>query len=151
MNLPALLPESFLRCLDPAERKKLAGGAYSAEEAAARAHIKNERQLQTMIVNLLRLKGIEPLWHRTDKKSAATVGWPDITFAVQGKWQNLDEGLDGTFEIPCAWEAKFGNGQLSKEQQQMHVRLSTPPNTWRISIIRSVDEALKELKELGIQ
>src|SRR5438105_10429918 len=58
-------------------------------EAMSKAQIKNERQLQSMIVNLLRLKGIEPLWHRTDKRSAATVGWPDISFAVavQREWE----------------------------------------------------------------
>lgn len=108
------------------------------------AKVKNERALQTMIVQLLRLKGIEPLWHRTDKKSAATIGWPDITFSAAG----MDE--IGFCAIPCAWEVKFGKGELSVEQQQMHIRLSTPPNAWKIKVIRSVDEALAELKELGL-
>lgn len=157
MNLPAILPDAFLRCLDPAERKKLGTGQLSAEEALSKSQAKNERQLQVQIVNLLRLKGIEPLWHRTDKRSAATIGWPDITFSVRG-WRTISEGEDGEssyitrtpFISGCAWEVKFDKGQLSKEQQQMHVRLSTSPNGWRIRVIRSVDEALSELKELGL-
>lgn len=153
MNLPAILPDAFLRCLDPAERKKLGTGQLSAEEALSKSQAKNERQLQVQIVNLLRLKGIEPLWHRTDKRSAATIGWPDITFAVKHDtiWYGDDDNGE-TIDLyaACAWEIKFDKGQLSKEQQQMHVRLSTSPNGWRIRVIRSVDEALSELKELGL-
>jgi hypothetical protein len=144
-----VLPESFLRCLDPVERKKLSGGQITWQEALSQGQVKNERQLQNQIVNLLRLKGIEPLWHRTDKKSAATIGWPDITFAVCLA-PNNDKRYMVYDSVPCAWEVKFGKGSLSIAQQQMHVRLSTPPNAWRIRVIKSVDEALEELKKLGL-
>src|SRR5256885_7581653 len=114
----------MLRCLSPSDRKAI--GQFTFEEVLQHADVKNERQLQSQIVQLLRLKGIEPLWHRTDKRSAATIGWPDITFAVRSSQLNDD----GTFWIaqyyPCAWEIKFGDGQLSKEQQQMAVRLQSP-------------------------
>jgi hypothetical protein len=135
MKTPVVLPEAFLRCISPEQRKNVLGGQLTAEEAISRAEVKNERALQSQIVNLLRLKGIEPLWHRTDKKSAATIGWPDLTFAVPD---------------PCAWEVKFGDGKLSDDQVAMHLRLQTPPNCWRVRTIRSVDEALAELKELGL-
>src|SRR2546430_16460274 len=95
-----LLPERYLRLMSPADRKAI--GQSTAEEALRKAEAKNERQLQSQIVQLLRLKGIEPLWHRTDKRSAATIGWPDITFAVRSSQLNDD----GTFWIaqyyPCA-------------------------------------------------
>ncbi len=145
MKLPAILPESFLRCLSTEDRQKLASGAYSAEEALRRAEIKSERDLQKVIVGLLRMKGIEPNVSRMDKRKTDAVGWPDVTFAVIAGF-----GIINSWDCACAWEIKFGDGQLSKEQQQMHVRLSTPPNYWRIKVIRSVDEALEELRKLGL-
>jgi len=139
-----VLPESFLRCLSPEDRKSLGRGGITAEEAISKQVAKSERELQGQIVNLLRLKGIEPLWHRTNKKSGATIGWPDITFSVLGVAWDLTT-------IACAWEVKFGDGELSKEQKQMAVRLQSPPNNWCWREIRSVDQALKELREMGIE
>jgi len=131
-----VLPDSFLRCLPADERKRL--GQRTAEEVLRNGVATSEKQLQGQIVQLLRLKGIEPCWHRTDKKSAATIGWPDITFAV-----NQPFGA-------CAWEVKIGDGRLSDEQKKMAVRLMSPPNGWRYAVVRSIDEALAILKELGI-
>jgi hypothetical protein len=99
-----------------------------------------EKQLQVQILNLLRLKGIEPLWHRTDKKSTATVGWPDITFSA---------GC-GLRSIPCLWEIKLPGKKLSEEQMSLMVQLTKPPNAWVYKVITSVDEALIELKKLGL-
>lgn len=152
MKLPAILPDAFLRCIEPAERKRIAVGQLTAEEALSKAEIRNERDLQKQILALLRLHGIEPLCPTFGKKTRMAVGWPDVTFAVHAVWEQktspgysiTDSGL-----MPCAWELKH-NGKLSKEQEQMHVRLSTPPNAWRIKIIRSVQEAVEELRELGI-
>jgi hypothetical protein len=135
-----VLPEAFLRCMSPEDRKAL--GQMSAEEALVAFTAKSERKLQSQIVNLLRLRGIEVCWHRTDKRSAATVGWPDLTFAV------VREADLETF--PCAYEVKMPGGVLSPEQKQMAVRLQSPPNWWRYRVIRSVDEALKDLKEMGL-
>lgn len=153
MKTSKVLPESFLRCLDPVERKKLGRAGLTAAECAAKQEARSERELQGQIVSLLRLKGIEPLWHRTDKRSAATVGWPDITFSVarvdslslsqyeHGQWTTI---------YPCAWEVKFGDGKLRQEQEQMALRLQSPPNYWRWKVIRSVDEAIAELCEMRI-
>jgi len=103
--------------------------------------VKDERELQGQIVNLLRLKGIEPLWHRTDKKSHASIGWPDITFSVE----------HGLRSIPCLWEIKLPGKKLSAEQRNLAVKLMGPPNAWVYKVITSVDEALIELKRLGIE
>lgn len=129
--------------MSKADREALGKGGMTAEEALARAEVKNERDLQKQIVALLRLKGIEPIISRMDKRTSNNVGTPDILFAI-------DVYDDPSYDVPCAWEVKFGDGKLSVEQQQMHVRMSTPPNSWRIKIIRSVDEALIELKKLNI-
>lgn len=132
-----VLPESFLKCMTAADRKAI--GQMSAEEAILAFSAKSERKLQGQIVQLLRLNGIEVLWHRTDKRSAATVGWPDLTFCV---------GLSRAW--PCAWEVKL-HGLLSKEQEQMRLRLISPPNLWNYRVIRSVDEALEELRRMGVK
>jgi hypothetical protein len=141
-----VLPENILRCLSPADRKSLGKAGMTAEEALQRAAIRNERHLQTLIVNLLRLRGIEPLWHRTDRTSAATIGWPDITFAVM-RPPNI--GWANTLSA-CLWEVKLPGQPLSPEQEKMIGVLRTPPNAWRISIIHSVDEALEDLRILGL-
>src|ERR1043166_1429993 len=144
-----ILPESFLRCLSPADRK--ATGQSTAEEVLAKAQVKNHGPLQKLIFGLLRLRGIEPLTAPVGKKSRMKIGWPDITFAVRASVfvDSQYIGSNGEF-LPCAWELKVGKDDLSVEQQQMHIRLSTPPNCWRISVIRNVDQALAELKELGL-
>lgn len=141
----AVYPFTWLRCMKEEDRKSLGRAGLLPEECAAKVEAKNERQLQGQIVQYLRLHGIEPCWHRTDKKSAATVGWPDITFAIIGQTSSAWNKIQ-----PVAWEVKFGPGQLSKEQEQMAIRLQSPPNCWRYRVIRSLDEAIKELKEMGI-
>jgi hypothetical protein len=102
---------------------------------------------------LLRLKGVEPLTAPIGKKSRIKTGWPDISFAVTKKidlWNGAYIAGHDYQVRAYGWELKLGGDELSKEQQHMHVRLSTPPNAWRIRVIRSVDEALTELKELGL-
>lgn len=147
MKLPTILPDAFLRCIDSSERKKIAVGQLTAEEALSKAEIRNERDLQKQILALLRLHGIEPLCPTFGKKTRMAVGWPDITFSVCKRISN--DKLNLEFIYACAWELKH-NGELSVEQKKMHVRLSTPPNAWKIKIIRNVQEAVEELRKLGI-
>lgn len=101
---------------------------------------KSERDLQRQIVSYLRLRNIEVCWHRTDKKSTATVGWPDITFAVK---------VNG-FPCACAYEVKFGSGTLSREQNDVLVRLQASPNCWRVRVIRTFIEVVDDMRELGL-
>lgn len=140
-----ILPESFLRCLSKEDRASLGKAGLTAEEAAARAEIKNHGHFQKLIYNLLRLKGIEPLTAPIGKKSRIKVGWPDITFAIGG----FSMG-DGMIYEAHAWELKLGRDELSDDQKRMHIRLSTPPNFWKVTVIRSVDEAVKILRGLGL-
>ena len=142
-----VLPETFLRCVKPEDREKLKLG-LTAEEFMAKGAAKNERDLQRQIVSLLRLKGIEPNVSRMDKRKTDAVGWPDITFAVGKQHDIYPNAYDGTYA--CAWEIKHGDGKLSTEQQQMALRLSSKPNCWRHRVIRSVDEAMAELRDMGV-
>ena len=133
------LPDSFLRCLSPAERKKI--GQRTAAEVLANGEAKSEKELQRMIVQLLRLKGIEPIVSRMDRRTSNNVGTPDIIFAITEYWWTKAHG----------WEIKLPQGKLSPEQEAMHKKLMTRPNAWSVKVIRSVQEAIEELRSMGIQ
>jgi hypothetical protein len=120
------------------DRRKL--GVKTKDEMGKAWAAKNERDLQRQIVQYLRLRNIELLWHATHKKSTASVGWPDIIFAV----------MSAGFCTPCAWEIKFGSGMLSPEQNDVLERLQARPNCWRVRVIRTFTEAVDELREMGL-
>ena len=132
------LPANMVRLISEKDRKAL--GIQTGDERMKKWKVKSERDLQRQIVNYLKLRGIEVCWHRTDKKSAATIGWPDITFAVR---------VNG-FPSPCAYEVKFGSGTLSREQNDVLARMQAPPNCWRIRVIRTFIEVVDDMRELGL-
>jgi hypothetical protein len=129
INVKRIIAEKYLRLMSAEDRKQLGGRTW--EEIVGAGEVHNERKLQGQIVNLLRLRGIEALWHRSDKRSAATVGWPDITFAYYGK--------------AFVWEIKLPERKLRPEQEKMILALKSEPNRWEVRVIHSVDEALAEL------
>lgn len=53
------------------------------------------------------------------------------------------------FTRACAWEIKLPEGKLSPEQEALRPKLEA--NGWSYRIIRSVDEALAELKAMGVE
>ncbi len=61
-----VLPESFLRCMKEEDRKSLGKAGLTASEANAKCSRRSEKELQKHIVNLLRLRGIEPIVSRMD-------------------------------------------------------------------------------------
>jgi hypothetical protein len=133
-----LIPQRYIELMSVVDRAQL--GVKNKEEMARAWIAKSERDLQRQLVQYLRLRGIEVLVHRTDKKTGATVGWPDLTFSV----------MSNGFCAPCGWEVKFGSGTLSPEQNDMLARLQARPNCWRIRVIRTFSEAVDELRELGV-
>lgn len=143
-----VIPQNIAKLMSPEDRKAFGKGALTAEDALAKAEVTNERELQKQIVGLLRLKGIEPIVSRMDKRTSNNLGTPDIIFAVVGV---ANEAVCDDPIFACAFECKFAKSALSLDQQCMAVRMSTPPNGWRIKTIRSVDEAIAELKEMGIE
>jgi hypothetical protein len=135
---PGLLPQRYIELMSVVDRATL--GVKTKDEMAKAWKAKSERDLQRQLVQYLRLRGIEILWHATHKKSTATVGWPDIIFAV----------MSGGFCTPCAWEVKFGAGTLSPEQNDVLQRMQARPNCWRVRVIRTFNDAVDELREMGL-
>lgn len=145
-----VIPQNIAKLMSPEDRRAFGKGAMTAEDALAKAEVTNERALQKQIVGILKLKGIEPIVSTFGKKTTTNVGTPDILFSVVGETEEFD-GYLFTNSIPCAWEVKFGSGKLSVGQQQMQLRMTIAPNSWRFRTIRSVDQALAELKEMCIE
>ena len=132
------IPESYKKLMSVEDRRLL--GIETFEEMKKKFEAKTERQLQRQIVQYLRLRGIEVIWHATNRKSTDTKGTPDILFAV----------LVNGFPAACSWEIKFGNGLLSKAQENMLERMQTRPNVWRVRVIKRFLDAVDELREMGL-
>lgn len=98
--------------------------------------------LQAEIAKLLDRLGIVYIRSRTDKRSTNNRGTPDFIFAIASKKLTSD--------CACAWEVKLPKKKLRPEQQQMLQKLQTGPNAWRYCVITSVDEAIAELKAIGM-
>lgn len=151
----SVIPENILKCMSPEDRRK--HGQKTAAEVLAQGEAKSEKELQKQIVALLRLKGVEVNVSRMDKRKTDVVGWPDLTFCVyamapQMVFAGLSEALPKAWQVfPCLWEIKMPKGELTPEQQKIGIRLISMPNGWRHRVIRSVDQALAELREMGIQ
>lgn len=151
MKAGVVLPESFLKCVSPQDRAKLSLG-LTATEFMAKGAVENERRLQKLVVAYLRQKGIEPIVSRMDRRTSNNRGTPDILFAVA---TSKDTGVFVEhFHYACAWEVKHESANLKRadqdHQRQLQVRLSSPPNGWRVRVIQSLDEAIAELKEMGL-
>jgi hypothetical protein len=116
--------------LSPQDRK--AAGVMTADESRRQGILRSEKDLHREVRGLLNLRGIPFCEARMDRKSSITVGWPDITFAV-----------DGT---PVAWELKF-LGSLSPDQAR--VKADMERHGWRYRVIRNLLEAREHLRELN--
>lgn len=151
--LSKVLPEHMLSKVAPEDRAKLGKAGQTAAETVAKAAIKNERDLQKQIISFLRMKGIEPIFQRMDKRTTTTKGTPDILFSVtvnRREWRDDIRMKHVSYETAaCAWECKFSDGKSSEDQKAMAVTMTTEPNAWRHKIIRCLDEAIEELQAVG--
>ncbi len=140
------IPDKMLKLIDKAQRLEL--GLLTQDEIAAQAEIKSERDLHRQIENLLRLKDIVFFSSRMDRRTTTQVGMPDFIFATICS-STVKATLDfATFALPCAWELKVAGRPLEPEQVKMFERMRK--NGWACRVIRSVDDALAELKRLGL-
>jgi len=119
-----ILPEHVLRCVAPEDRAKLGKAGLTAAEAADKCAARAERNLQSEMVQYLNYQGIAVLWHRTDKKSHATVGWPDLTFCKDG--------------VPWGIEVKTDAGRVRPEQHECMRQMAM--NGWQVAVVRSFQE-----------
>lgn len=145
------LPERMLRLLSAEDRKSLGKAGMTAADCLAKANIKNENDLQIQIVSFLRVNGIESIYQRTDKRTRTKRGTPDIMFAARARGvTHQGTSCEPYAVIACAWELKVEDNDQSKEQIAMQKTLTTPPNGWIYRVIRSLDEAIAELRRLGV-
>jgi hypothetical protein len=153
MSFSFPLPDHMLKLLDEKDRAKLGKAGLMMEEHIAQGEIKLERDLHRAIANLLRLRGIEFVESRMDRRSTNQIGTPDFLFCVWGQLTPTKTdplAWCGAFPVACAWECKAAGRMLTEEQQAMFKRMTTAPNTWTCRVIRNVDDALAELRRLGL-
>jgi hypothetical protein len=105
-----------------------------------------ERDLHKSIRALLNAKRIVFFESRMDKRTTQRKGVPDFVFSV--KSSPLGSRLG--YNTAVAWEAKVGNGKLRPEQQTMFEAMQRHPNQWHCAVVRSLDDAIKELEALGL-
>jgi hypothetical protein len=145
-NLKELLPNASQSLLDanpdlsatmtlPANQTQELGQQGGKDSILEWEH-KTEKDLHKSIRHQLLYRGIEFFESRMDKRTTQRKGTPDFVFAVEGR--------------AIAWECKSPVGKLSKAQEEMHIRLEQWPNYWKIKVIRSLQEAIKELAELKL-
>lgn len=105
--------------------------------------------LQSQIAKLLDSLGIVYIKSRTDKRATTAPGTPDFIFAVYGK-HLLDRAFEHTAVCACAWEIKLPKKKLRADQEKMRERMTTRPNAWRFAVVTSLDDAVAELKSIGL-
>lgn len=81
-----------------------------------------EKELQEQIKSLLHHRGIVFLCSKFGKKSTIKKGWPDFTFAINGK--------------ACAVEVKTGNNDLDPEQITVIRQMES--NGWAVIVVRDL-------------
>lgn len=105
---PASIPENVLSKMDPKDRAKL--GVMSLTEANEKQIIRDEKDLQSRIVNLIRLRGWEYVNPPMHVRSRMPKGYPDFTiFCPNGK--------------TIFFECKVENKKLEPEQIEWEVKL----------------------------
>lgn len=125
MNIPLNPSESFKKRnphLFALVVQHPCGGLFIETERKPRG--RGERQLQDLIADYLRLRGICFYRARMDKPTTGRVGWPDFTFALNGQ----------------AWalEVKVGDAKPTEAQQATMMAMQT--DGWMVRVVRSVDE-----------
>lgn len=131
-----ILRDEALKRIAPEERAKMGKAGMLASEAHEIAVAKCERELQGMLVNLLRLNGVNfVLNQRFGVKSTAPKGTPDIVFSYRG--------------VCCAWEAKMPKEK--PRQDQLDVMRDMTADGWQCHVVTSVDQALSLLAAMKEQ
>lgn len=121
---PEHLTDQIKALMTPDARKSLGKHGMTTDEAKAAFVAKSERDLQKQIASLLSVKGIWFCQSRMDKATTQRKGVPDFLLA----W-----GYQ-----PVAFEVKFGNGQLTKEQLSTQAQMCR--NGWRFHVVRSLED-----------
>lgn len=128
--MSANLPDNILTKMSAVDRRKL--GVQTGEEAQAAFVAKSERELQNVIAQYLRLKGLWFYQSRMDKATSTAKGCPDFILNVRGRF--------------VAWEVKHGKGKLRPEQERVRDMILAQLGEWRL--ITSLGQAMEHLHEI---
>lgn len=133
MTIRGPIPESIRKLMSPADRAPLGKAAMTNDEAQAKMDGKREKDLQENIAALLRIRGIAFFRQRMDRKTTGTVGWPDFTFAINGK--------------AVAFEVKLPGEQPTPEQNACILAMDR--NGWHVVVVHSEQQAIEQLEALS--
>jgi hypothetical protein len=133
----SILPDHVLRLMSKKDRKTYAKSigqptaGMTAAEATAAADSKHEAWMQRQFASFCTLKGYEFLWHRMDRRTGATPGFPDFLVIVKNQVVFL--------------EFKTAKGKLSDDQER--VQLALKKAGLPTLITRSLSLAIEFIKE----
>lgn len=130
MRISGLIPDHILRLMNRKDRPKGPSGKTNEELMEARA-VESEKELQSQVAALLRIRNIVFDVDRMDKRRGGTVGWPDFTFAIGGK--------------ACAIELKRKGGKLSLQQERTIGMMMR--NGWSVVVCDNLDAVKRALDE----
>jgi hypothetical protein len=135
----------------PEDRAELGRAGRLQAEADAIAASRSEKALQRQIENYLRLRGIEAIRSRMDRKTSNNVGCPDFLFAVTTHRQWIEHDGDwGHLVAAVALEVKLPGKKLDPEQEKMQAAMTKRPNAWTHRVVNSVEEVKAFLDGLGL-
>lgn len=127
---PEDLNDKQLAMIDKRDRPK--GYGLTRAEAIEKNEAQAEKEMHDQFSAWLRINEIEAAHGAFGRKTGFTPGWPDYSFAVDGK--------------AVAVEFKTESGKLTEEQQKMFPRMES--NGWKICIARSLVEAINFVKTI---
>lgn len=135
MKLPAILPDKFLECMTPEDRRKLGRAGITREEAQAKFRRGEEHKLQRLVYNWLNLHQIYFDHDRMDRRTSGKVGRADFRICVppDGIWLSV--------------ECKPVGETLSREQAREALRLRTSGG--RFVIAYSLQEVIEAVRGLA--
>jgi hypothetical protein len=111
----SIVPDHILKLMSETDRRSYAKSVgqstagMTAAEATAVVDSKHEAWMQRQFASFCTLKGYEYLWHRMDRRTGATPGWPDFLVVVGGRI--------------CCIEFKTTKGRLSDDQERVQLAL----------------------------
>lgn len=126
------LPEHVLKRMNPADRPRGVAGMLRVE-IDEKNDKKTEKEIQSQISGLLRIREIVFYQSRMDKKPTVAIGLPDFAFTYHS--------------IPIALEVKTSIGKLTEEQTETHKNMRA--NGWKVFVVRSVQEAKTVLDSIS--
>jgi len=124
MKIVGPIPDHILRLMPKADRPS---GVLTFKEIGEKREDRAEKTLQNNIANLLRQRGIVFNYSRMDRRKTDVTGWPDFTFAVNGR--------------ACAVEVKRPDQVPTPDQ--FAVMSAMIENGWMTAVVHSEAEFIK--------